>query len=53
MSAADTAVSYGIRLVRINEITGVPLSTLYDWYKSKPLLFEAVCRGAVEMSKNG
>ena len=49
MTPADTAASYGIRLVRVKEITNIPKSTLYDWHKEKPLMFEAICKGAKAM----
>lgn len=49
MTPGNQAIRYGIRLVDVVSITGVAKSTLYDWAKTKPKQFEAMCRGAVEM----
>lgn len=51
MTPGQKAITYGIRLVDVVKITGVPKNTLYGWLKTKPKQFEAMCLGAVEMRK--
>ncbi len=46
-SASEYAKQCGLMtLQEACEITGVKHSTLYRWFRSKPMLFKAVVKGA-------
>lgn len=48
MTASETAKALGCKsLAQVSEISQVPIRTLQDWSKSKPVLFKLVCVGVV------
>ena len=53
MTPSQTAKSAGLKnLAQVIEITGVPRSTLVDWYHNKPKLFNAVILGCKTISED-
>ena len=47
MTPSETAKHHGCKsLAELSRLTAVSEQTLINWHKSKPLLFEVVCKGA-------
>lgn len=45
MSPSEKARHYGCEtLAEVSKVSGVPRRTLEDWSRTKPFVFEAVCR---------
>ena len=50
MTPSGTAKYYGLKsLAQLVEITGESKQTLINWHKNKPLRFELMCVGAVNI----
>lgn len=50
MTASEKCKAAGLKsLAELGEITGVAISTLNDWFRTKPKLFETVVIGAAEL----
>ena len=48
MTASETAKALGCKsLAQVAKISKVPMRTLQDWSKAKPVLFKLVCVGVV------
>ena len=55
MTAQEQASKAGVTLAEITAITGTARSTLNDWHKNKPKLFEVVligCASKIELETN-
>lgn len=49
MTPSKTAKALGCKSLRqVSEVSGVPVSTLRDWYESRPFAFSAVCKQVKE-----
>ena len=52
MSASKKAKQGGLAsLKEMSELTGVPVTTLTDWKKTKPVTFDVLVIGAAEKKK--
>jgi hypothetical protein len=52
MSASKKAKQSGLAsLKEMSELTKVPITTLNDWRKTKPITFDVLLVGAVEIKK--
>lgn len=52
MTVAKYAKDAGLKsLAQVSELTGVTRSTLYDWFETKPKLFEIVILGCVKSTE--
>lgn len=53
MSPSEKARLYGCEtLAEVSKVSGVPRRTLEDWSRTKPFVFEAVCRLVAGSTKN-
>ena len=52
MTTWKYAKSKGITLKEVSEISKVGLTTLNNWFKNKPELFDAVIEGCKQIKEN-
>lgn len=53
LSPSDHCHAAGLKsLVELSKISGVCIMTLRNWHKNKPILFDLVVRGAVQVKSN-
>lgn len=51
MTPSKTAKELGCKsLAQVSQLTGIPVSTLKDWHRQKPVTFEKLCN---LVAKNG
>ena len=54
MTPSQQAKSVGLKsLTQVSELTGVRLSTLYNWHEHKPALFHIVLLGCLAELEKG